>query len=266
MLSVTSNIAIPLFVSNFITIALIVFFGRDRSRQRTAYRDQIARLESQSLKAQMNPHFIYNTLNGIQSVLMLKGEEVANQYVGIFSRMLRKTLDMSSSDNMTLTEEIDYIQGYIALQNIRLERPIRFSVSFGNNLNPDHFLIAPMLLQPIVENAIIHGLVHQKKEGLIELKINHTKDSLRLIIEDNGMGRKAASRLKKQNALGKDVHKSHATKILKERIDILNYIYKTKSVFYLEDIIEKGTICGTRAVLVVPKIIEKNQNHTNESI
>ena len=115
MLSLTSNIAIPLFVSNFITITLIVFFGRDRSRQRAAYRDQIARLESQSLKAQMNPHFIYNTLNRIQSVLMLKGEEMANQYVGIFSTMLRKTLDMSSSDNMTLDEEIDYIQGYIAL-------------------------------------------------------------------------------------------------------------------------------------------------------
>lgn len=257
MLSITGNIAIPLFVSNFITIALIVFFGRDRSKQRTAYRDQIARLESQSLKAQMNPHFIYNTLNGIQSVLMLKGEEAANQYVGIFSRMLRKTLDMSSSDNMTLAEEIDYIQGYIALQNIRLEQPINFSVTFGNGLDPEHFLIAPMLLQPIVENAIIHGLIHQKEDGWIELKIAHTKDSLILKVEDNGMGRKAASRLKNANALGKNIHKPHATKILKERIDVLNYIYKTKSVFYLEDILENGTICGTRAVLVVPRIIAK---------
>ena len=196
----------------------------------------------------MNPHFIYNTLNGIQSVLMLKGEEAANQYVGIFSRMLRKTLDMSSSDN---------IKGYIALQNIRLEQPINFSVTFGNGLDPEHFLIAPMLLQPIVENAIIHGLIHQKEDGWIELKIALTKDSLILKVEDNGMGRKAASRLKNANALGKNIHKSHATKILKERIDVLNYIYKTKSVFYLEDILENGTICGTRAVLVVPRIIAK---------
>lgn len=263
MLSLTTNIAIPLFVSNFITITLIVFFGRDRSRQRSAYRDQIARLESQSLKAQMNLHFIYNTLNGIQSVLMLKGEEKANQYVGIFSRMLRKTLDMSSSDNMTLSEEIDYIQGYIALQNIRLERPINFSVTFENKLNPDTCLIAPMLLQPIVENTIIHGLVHQKEEGLIELKVKHSEDSLVLHVEDNGMGRKAASRLQKTNALGKNVHKSHATKILKERIDILNYIYKTKSVFYLEDILDEGIICGTRAVLIVPEITAKNKAHEN---
>lgn len=257
MLSLTSNIAIPLFVSNFITITLIVFFGRDRSRQRSAYRDQIARLESQSLKAQMNPHFIYNTLNGIQSVLMLKGEEMANQYVGIFSRMLRKTLDMSSSDNMTLAEEIDYIQGYIALQNIRLERPINFSVTFGTKIDPENCLIAPMLLQPIVENAIIHGLIHQKEDSWIELKINHTEDALVLNVEDNGMGRKAASQKQKSNVLGKDVHKSHATKILKERIDVLNYIYKTKSAFYLEDILDKGMVCGTRAVLIVPKIMTK---------
>ena len=77
------------------------------------------------------------------------------------------------------------------------------------------------------------------------------------------MGRKAASRLQKTNALGKNVHKSHATKILKERIDILNYIYKTKSVFYLEDILDEGIICGTRAVLIVPEITAKNKAHEN---
>ncbi len=72
------NVALPLFISNVVTIMLIVFFGRDRSRQRMSYKNQIARLESKSLKAQMNPHFIYNTLNGIQSVMLLKGEKVAN--------------------------------------------------------------------------------------------------------------------------------------------------------------------------------------------
>ena len=84
------NVALPLFISNVVTIMLIVFFGRDRSRQRMAYKNQIAWLESKSLKAQMNPHFIYNTLNGIQSVMLLKGEEVANEYIGVFARILRK--------------------------------------------------------------------------------------------------------------------------------------------------------------------------------
>jgi len=97
-------VALPLFISNVVTIMLIVFFGRDRSRQRMAYRNQIARLESKSLK--VNPHFIYNTLNGIQSVMLLKGEKVANEYIGVFARILRKTLEMSITENLSLAEEL----------------------------------------------------------------------------------------------------------------------------------------------------------------
>lgn len=84
------------------TLLLIVFFGRDRNRQKMAYKSQIAQLEAKSLKAQMNPHFIYNTLNGIQSVMVLKGEQVANEYIGLFAQMLRKTLDFSLAENLSL--------------------------------------------------------------------------------------------------------------------------------------------------------------------
>lgn len=83
-----------------------MFFGRDRNRQKMAYKSQIAQLEAKSLKAQMNPHFIYNTLNGIQSVMVLKGEQVANEYIGLFAQMLRKTLDFSLAENLSLQEEI----------------------------------------------------------------------------------------------------------------------------------------------------------------
>ena len=120
------NVALTLFISNVVTIILIVFFGRDRSRQRMAYKNQIARLESISLKAQMNPHFIYNTLNGIQSVMMLKGEKVANEYIGVFARILRKTLEMSITENLSIKEELDYLRGYITLQNLRLNYPVKF--------------------------------------------------------------------------------------------------------------------------------------------
>lgn len=79
-----------------------MYFGRDRNRQKMAYKSQIAQLEAKSLKAQMNPHFIYNTLNGIQSVMVLKGEQVANEYIGLFAQMLRKTLDFSLAENLSL--------------------------------------------------------------------------------------------------------------------------------------------------------------------
>ena len=89
-----------------------------------AYKSQIAQLEAKSLKAQMNPHFIYNTLNGIQSVMVLKGEQVANEYIGLFAQMLRKTLDFSLAANLSLQEEIEYIEAYIRLQNIRRNDPV----------------------------------------------------------------------------------------------------------------------------------------------
>lgn len=100
MTLIEGSTALPLFVSNVVTIMLIVFFGRDRFQQRNAFIHQLARLESKALIAQMNPHFIFNTLNGIQSTMVLKGEEEANRYIGIFSALLRKTLDMSATQNV----------------------------------------------------------------------------------------------------------------------------------------------------------------------
>ncbi|MGB2245106.1 MAG: sensor histidine kinase [Flavobacteriaceae bacterium] len=254
-----SSIALPIFVSNFVTIALIVFFGRDRTKQREAYKNQIARLESQSLKAQMNPHFIFNTLNGIQSVMILKGEQVANQYMGVFSKMLRKTLDMSITENLSLMEEIEYLQGYIDLQNIRLNHPIEFTVEVDPLIDQEKYMIAPMLLQPIVENAIIHGISPLKTQGKILLKISKKGKGLHLIVEDNGVGRSKAQLLKKEKEKDGKKHVSYATRILKERVDIFNYLHKTKSEFYLEELVEQDQVCGTRAVLIIPIITNKKQ-------
>lgn len=152
------NVALPLFISNVVTIMLIVFFGRDRSRQRMSYKNQIARLESKSLKAQMNPHFIYNTLNGIQSVMLLKGEKVANEYIGVFARILRKTLEMSITENLSLAEELFYLRGYVTLQNLRLNFPVLFLEEVPSLEDQEILMIPPMLIQPILENAIFHGL------------------------------------------------------------------------------------------------------------
>lgn len=158
------SIAVPLFVSNFVTLLLIVFFGRDRNRQKMAYKSQIAQLEAKSLEAQMNPHFIYNTLNGIQSVMVLKGEQVANEYIGLFAQMLRKTLDFSLAENLSLQEEIEYIEAYIRLQNIRRNDPVKFEVSCAENVDLLGHTLVPMLLQPIVENCMLHAFSSQLKK------------------------------------------------------------------------------------------------------
>lgn len=255
------NVALPLFISNVVTIMLIVFFGRDRSRQRMAYRNQIARLESKSLKAQMNPHFIYNTLNGIQSVMLLKGEKVANEYIGVFARILRKTLEMSITENLSLAEEMSYLRGYVTLQNLRLNFPLRFLENLPPLEDLEKYMIPPMLIQPIIENAILHGLLPLNHPGYILITIQFKAKVMIITLEDNGVGRKEAMRNKKLEQDENEYKpKSIATKILKERIDLLNYLYKEKSEFYLEDLIKENKVAGTIATLVLPKTIKKKNN------
>ncbi len=255
------NVALPLFISNLVTIMLIVFFGRDLSRQRMAYRSQIARLESKSLKVQMNPHFIYNTLNGIQSVMLLKGEKVANEYIGVFARILRKTLEMSITENLSLAEEMSYLRGYITMQNLRLNFPLQFLENIPSKEDQEKHVIPPMLIQPIIENAIIHGISALKHPGYILITIQLKEKVMMITLEDNGIGRKKAM-LNKQLKEDDNEYKpkSIATKILKERIDLLNCLYKEKSEFYLEDLIKENKVAGTKATLILPKTIKKNNN------
>lgn len=193
-----SNVALPIFISNFVTIILIVFFGRDRIQQKEAYKAQIVRLEAKALKAQMNPHFIFNTLNSIQSVMLIGGEEKANYYLGLFSKLLRRTLDMSISEiDLTLSEEISYINDYIILQNLRMNKPVKFTVDVDPTIDINLYKIAPMMIQPIIENAILHGISPLKKRGKIKIKITQTQKTLIVIVEDNGVGKRKAQAFKK---------------------------------------------------------------------
>lgn len=237
---------------------LIVFFGRDRLRQQEAYKVQVTRLEAKALKAQMNPHFIFNTLNSIQSILFLEGQEKANYYMGVFSGLLRKTLDMSVSkdDELSLQDELNYIDEYLQLQNLRMKDPIGLTITIDPSIDTERYRIAPMLLQPLVENAILHGIIPLRKEGKIHISIQPQGKILIIYVEDNGIGRKQSSLQKK--SLGQKIskRKSHATNILRERIDGFNYIYKANCEFYLEDVIRENQTKGTRAVLKLPLIIK----------
>ena len=254
-----SNVALPIFISNFVTIILIVFFGRDRIQQKKAYKAQIVRLEAKALKAQMNPHFMFNTLNSIQSVMLMGSEEKANYYLGLFSKLLRRTLDMSISEiDLTLNEELSYIEEYVILQNLRMNKPIKFTVEVDPSIDINSYKIAPMMIQPIVENAILHGISPLKKRGKIMIKLSETQKALVVFVEDNGIGKRKAQELKKTIGNHVQERKSHATNILRERIDGFNYLHKINCEFYLEDILEDKEVKGTRAVLRLPKIIQKN--------
>ena len=163
--------AIPLIVSNFITILLMFFFTKDRSQQEIAFQQQIAKLEAHSLRAQMNPHFIFNALNGVQSVMMLQGEQMANRYLGVFSKLLRFTIEMTNSEMISLEDELGYLNPYVELQNMRLENGIDFMIDVDSTVDVTQCFLPTMVLQPLVENAIIHGVSSLKNKRIIILKI-----------------------------------------------------------------------------------------------
>ena len=250
--------ALPLLISNVVTIMLIVFFGRDRHQQRNAYKHQLARLEAKALIAQMNPHFIFNTLNGIQSTMVLKGEKEANRYIGIFSSLLRKTLDMSALQKVPLSEEIEYIKGYITLQEMRLKHPIKTKYNIDKKLDLEESKIPVMMMQPLIENAILHGISPLKKSGELILNFGKKKDRIVIEIIDNGVGRKRAQLY--QSAIKiRERNRPSASEIISDRIDIYNYIEKTNSEFKLEDRLHKGEVVGTIATLIIPTLIDITQ-------
>jgi len=210
-------VLIILMISGFI----VYQFRRKAKKQQIIFERQqeIITLKANALKAQMNPHFIFNILNNIQSVMFLKGEVEANKYFGAFSRLLRLTLDMSKQELVSLKDELEYINYYLILNNLQLNEKLNFSIT-APDIEGEKIFIPGMLIQPFVENAIVHGLSPKEKgEKIIEIKCFVEDGFLIVNIEDNGIGREASAKLVKNREY---VYKSWSTTIVKERIYIIN--------------------------------------------
>lgn len=211
---------------------------------------QISNLEAHAYRAQMNPHFIFNALNGMQAAMLLRGEKEFNKYITSFSKLIRNTFEMSNLDRLSLNDELDYIENYIALQALRLEKAIHTTITIDDNIEPDVTYLPCMMLQPIVENAIVHGLIKKEGENKIDIHFTKLPYFLKCRITDNGIGRKAAA---KQSEKYKKTHKSFATQIMKQRIDIFNYYNKHELSFSIEDLYDdKGEPSGTAVSLMIP--------------
>lgn len=183
--------------------------------------------------------------------MILKGERESNHYIGMLSRLLRFTLEMSSKESITLREEINYLESYLGLQKMRLDTKMNYSIEIDPdfNKNAEKYSIPPMLIQPLIENAIIHGISPLKSKGCVHLQISKSADYLTIKVEDNGIGLKASKDLKKNK---KKVHKSYATQILRERIDIFNYLKKKNIRFTLKPRIINDKNSGTVAQIEIP--------------
>ncbi len=205
-----------------------------------------------ALKVQMNPHFIFNALNSIQEFILTNEKKLANTYLGKFSDLMRITLDLSQDEYVPLNEELKALNLYLELENLRFSNEIECIVNTGNIISPDKILIPPMLLQPFVENAIKHGLLHKKgsKKLFVSLSVEAENKLLNCIIADNGIGRKKSEELKQFRP---QKHKSFATSATAKRLELLNTSHKQKiKVEYTDLQSTGGDALGTRVELSIP--------------
>lgn len=203
-----------------------------------------------SIKSQMNPHFLFNALNTIQSFILQNDRMKANFYLGKFSDLMRKILNMSARDTILLEEELEALKLYLELEKMRFNDGLTYTISLPNEELLD-IEIPSMIIQPYVENAIKHGLLHSQGEKLLWIRFSQLNEKVLLVeIEDNGIGRKAAEQLKSR--LFTHSFQSFSTQANKQRLELLNEHLSTHiGVEYL-DKSEHGQALGTLVKLYIP--------------
>jgi LytS/YehU family sensor histidine kinase len=223
---------------------------RDEEQLKTEFKKQLAQAETVALRAQMNPHFIFNCLNSINSFVIDQKHEIASDHLIKFSKLIRLILDNSRSETISLEKELETLKLYVVLESARYNNKFNCIYNIADDVNTNSIMIPPMLLQPYVENAIWHGLMQKEGEGTITIEINkQDEEFLHISITDDGIGREKAAELKSKSA----THKSHGLKVTSQRIEMMNKLNSTGAQVTIIDLKdEKGHATGTRVELIIP--------------
>lgn len=253
----------------FVLFSIVVFFGfifliyklrirfivdkKNKEIEKEKHIQELNKSKLTALKSQMNPHFIFNALNSIQEFILLSKKELASNYLADFADLMRSYLQHSQEDTVSIQDEIETLNLYLKLEKIRFEDDFEFTIQCDSQIDKEQTYMPSFLLQPFVENAIKHGLLH--RSGLKKLSVSFTKLSnhtLKCEIEDNGIGRVVSSQI-----ITKRKHQSFATKASQNRLDLLNQSSKEKIDLQIIDLYDANNQpSGTKAVLSIP-IIKK---------
>jgi tetratricopeptide (TPR) repeat protein len=212
---------------------------------------KIAEITQANLRQQMNPHFIFNTLNSIQYYMYQHDKLSTNNYLTKFSSLMRKVLENSQHTSVPLKDEMDALTLYLELEKIRFKDKFDYSITIDEEIDPILYKIPTMLIQPYVENSICHGLIPAENKGLISIDMKLKNDYISCVIEDNGIGREASGIKKMNQANGN--HQSIGTRIVKSRLDLVNSLYGTDlKTVYTDLKSPDGEPQGTRVEIHIP--------------
>jgi sensor histidine kinase YesM len=198
----------------------------------------------------MNPHFIYNSLSSIQSFVYSDDKDNAIKYLDSFSELTRKVLELSNHETILLSEEIQLLETYISLEKMRFGDSFHYTITCDSHLDTGFVQLPSMIIQPFVENAIKHGLLHRKGEKQLNVFFAKENDTLRVTIDDNGVGRKISQEL---NIKKNKSHQSFSINANKKRLELLNAKKKNSIALSITDKTdEMGRESGTTVTLTIP--------------
>lgn len=218
-------------------------------RKEAEYKTLVAETETAVLRLQMNPHFIFNSMNSISSYILQRDVETANSYLLRFSKLMRMILDLAAQPYITVGEEAELLDKYLEAEAMRLERRFDYQLDIAQGLDPDDIILPTMILQPFVENAIWHGMRQKESQGMIKVSFALEGEEILCAVEDNGIGRKAAS----QNRPTHKNHVSRALEITRKRLDLLKEEHKKEASYEVIDLEDAaGGALGTKVVLRLP--------------
>lgn len=231
----------------YIIIRLIIGYRLRKHKKEHEAEMKFQQSEYKALNALMNPHFIFNSLNNIQGLINKNDSETANQYLVIFSKLIRQNMMNISKGFVSLHQELQLVENYLNLEKLRFKNLINFKIWIKEDVDTEDIMISPLLIQPLVENAIIHGLLPmQSEESKIEINVYETGDILHIEILDNGVGIM-------QSIRNKNVEReSYGLTNLNRRIEHLKKIQKNDILFELNEIFdESGKSKGTKATITI---------------
>jgi ligand-binding sensor domain-containing protein len=245
------------WLASFVLLILVFYLINwgliQYNRRKEAHARQLLNLEIKALRAQMNPHFLFNSLNSISYFISQNEKSTALQYLGKFARLLRQVLDNSRQNTLSLEQELDFLRLYIDLEQKRFDKD--FQAIFVVDLLPNqlkNLQIPPMLIQPFVENAILHGLMNKEGERQLQLRFFEQGEQLQIWIEDNGIGRAAAEQINQRRSARRG---SLGLLNIEERFAQMRVAYAKAFELKIIDLYdEQGQALGTRVCLQIPKL------------
>jgi len=215
-----------------------------------ALQQKAAELEMQALRSQMNPHFIFNSLNSINRFIMQNNKAQASEYLAKFSKLVRMILQNSQAIQITVESELEALQLYLELEAVRFNHQFSYTITVADELDTGAIKVPPLVIQPYAENAIWHGLMQKEDKGNLIIALYQVDDLLCCRITDDGIGRKKAKEIKSKSAV---THKSMGMQITASRIEMLHHKHQAGAHISIEDLVlPDGTPGGTSVLLKFP--------------